>query len=260
MHSRTRLIPCLGVIALAAPLARGAHNHLTVDTTAGQCVIRAGYLAGETAYTISAGRLLKSGQIAVYNLTNKLTTGPLTGWYASNEVLLTSDFYFATGRLDNGDFGWELAAVTPVSGTPPTGSLAAWGVFDSGTGAFIPSGVSNGASRPARSFGTPPGDHNHAQGYAFSTYGVYDLTFIVWDANSVYTDSTPVTVRFNVVPPPCPTDLNGDRTINTADLTIFLARFGSSASGPANGDFNNDGVVNTADLTIFLASFGTPCP
>lgn len=62
-------------------------------------------------------------------------------------------------------------------------------------------------------------------------------------------------------PPPCPADLNGDRVINTGDLTLLLAQFGQTASPPGSGaDINGDGAVNTADLTIFLAKFGSACP
>ncbi|MFM9959211.1 MAG: GC-type dockerin domain-anchored protein [Phycisphaerales bacterium] len=64
------------------------------------------------------------------------------------------------------------------------------------------------------------------------------------------------------VPAPCPGDLTGDNAINTADLTVFLGRFGQTAtpgSPAAAADFNNDGVVNTPDLTFFLGRFGSVC-
>lgn len=59
--------------------------------------------------------------------------------------------------------------------------------------------------------------------------------------------------------PPCRADLNADGSTNTADLTMFLARFGQPATPPGSGaDFNADGVVNTPDLTVFLGDFGCP--
>jgi hypothetical protein len=53
----------------------------------------------------------------------------------------------------------------------------------------------------------------------------------------------------------CPGDLNGDDEVNTADLLILLANWGTSG----DGDINNDGTVNTSDLLILLAAWGD-CP
>ncbi len=57
--------------------------------------------------------------------------------------------------------------------------------------------------------------------------------------------------------PSCPADLNFDGEINTADLGILIAAFGTS--NPA-GDANNDGIVDTADLGILIAVFDSNCP
>ena len=63
------------------------------------------------------------------------------------------------------------------------------------------------------------------------------------------------------VPPlACPSDQNGDRVINTADLTQLLSRFGQSVIPGSTGDVDENGQVNTADLTALLAVFGTACP
>lgn len=61
-------------------------------------------------------------------------------------------------------------------------------------------------------------------------------------------------------PPPCPGDINGDRAVNTSDLTILLGSFGQSVTPGTGGDFDANGVVNTADLTSLLGAFGTVCP
>lgn len=60
--------------------------------------------------------------------------------------------------------------------------------------------------------------------------------------------------------PPCPADLNGDRAVNTADLTVLLSAFGSVVSPGTGADVNNDGAVNTADLSLMLGAFGGTCP
>lgn len=63
------------------------------------------------------------------------------------------------------------------------------------------------------------------------------------------------------VPPfPCPADLSGDRTVNTADLVQFLGVFGQRVYPGAPGDLIEDGFVGTADLAAFLGAFGVPCP
>jgi YVTN family beta-propeller protein len=62
------------------------------------------------------------------------------------------------------------------------------------------------------------------------------------------------------VPPACPGDMNGDRVVNTADLTAFLGIFGATVTPGVPGDFDGNGSVNTADLTFFLGNFGGSCP
>jgi choice-of-anchor B domain-containing protein len=60
-------------------------------------------------------------------------------------------------------------------------------------------------------------------------------------------------------PTQCVGDLNGDNTVNVADLTHFLGQFGQAGSG-LTADLNNDNAVNVSDLTIFLGRFGQSCP
>lgn len=70
-----------------------------------------------------------------------------------------------------------------------------------------------------------------------------------------------VSVRvFYAVVPPCLGDINGDGSVNTQDLTIFLANFGLTVTPGTNGDLDGNGTVNTLDLTVFLAAFGVACP
>ena len=56
--------------------------------------------------------------------------------------------------------------------------------------------------------------------------------------------------------PPCPEDINSDTMIDTADLGILIAAFGSKDS---DADINGDGIVDTADLGILIAAFGQTC-
>lgn len=82
--------------------------------------------------------------------------------------------------------------------------------------------------------------------------------------NASLTDAEVLALYQSFVPPPsCPGDINGDRVINTTDLTLLLLRFGETAapgSPAAAADLNADGVVNTSDLVLFLSRFGNACP
>lgn len=55
----------------------------------------------------------------------------------------------------------------------------------------------------------------------------------------------------------CSSDMNGDQTVNAADLAVLLGAWGPNPGNPA--DLNGDGLVNAADLAQLLGSWG-PCP
>lgn len=67
-------------------------------------------------------------------------------------------------------------------------------------------------------------------------------------------------LNFQLMPPPCPMDVNPDGAINTADLTGMLANYGDIVTPFTGGDTNGDGDVNTSDLVGLLARFGQTCP
>lgn len=54
----------------------------------------------------------------------------------------------------------------------------------------------------------------------------------------------------------CLGDTTGDGAVNSEDLNLLLAVFGTSN---ASGDLNNDGAVNSSDLNVLLANFGATC-
>ncbi|MBN8646102.1 MAG: hypothetical protein J0L61_12780 [Planctomycetes bacterium] len=83
---------------------------------------------------------------------------------------------------------------------------------------------------------------------------VYDYAISADDIASLR--ATPTAVAG---PKRCFCDLNNDGVRNTADLAVFLGRFGQPASIGSLGDINYDGVVNTGDLAIFLGRFGETC-
>ncbi len=54
----------------------------------------------------------------------------------------------------------------------------------------------------------------------------------------------------------CPGDINFDGVIDTADLGILVAEFGTMNEA---ADINGDGIVDTADLGVMVSVFGTSC-
>lgn len=58
---------------------------------------------------------------------------------------------------------------------------------------------------------------------------------------------------------PCPGDFNGDRVVNTADLSGLLGQFGRTVTPGNPGDVDGSGTINTTDLTLLLGNFGDFC-
>ncbi|MFO0839437.1 MAG: DUF839 domain-containing protein [Phycisphaerae bacterium] len=56
--------------------------------------------------------------------------------------------------------------------------------------------------------------------------------------------------------PPCPGDLNGDRTVDSGDLGILLSAWNATAAG----DLNGDAQTNQADLGVLLGAWQATCP
>ncbi len=82
---------------------------------------------------------------------------------------------------------------------------------------------------------------------------------------SQWAASSPIETADNMIVGPgtvsevgiCRADVNGDGFVDTADLGLLIAGFGSA--DPLT-DVNNDGVTDTADLGILIGEFGQNCP
>lgn len=251
---------CAGALAVGALASMSlGHNHLTVDTATGSpgdsILIKAGYYPAESQFSISGGRLLQGGQTAVYALNARLQQpGPWHDFFAGDEVLLTSDFYFFTNRLAGGDFMWEIVSVVEVDHAHS--SQMVWGQFDE-FGAFTALADSTATTRLARSFNTPGGDHNHDQAYAFQEAGLFDVTLVAWDNNNIYTDSAPLTIRFQVGTV-CEADYDHSGVVDVADLFLFLDDWfaqNGSTGGHFDPDVDHDMDVDVVDLFAFLDSW-----
>jgi hypothetical protein len=246
------------VFAIAC--AASAHNHVTVDTASGSAgdkiLLKAGYYPTESAFSISDHRLLKNGLTACYDLPDTFVSGPVVGWFGGGEVLLTSDYFFLTGRLNGGDFRWEMASVSHVLAGF---TRVVWGAFDE-FGGYSVMAASDGGTRTMRSFSTPAGDHNHDQAYGFDAAGLFDVTFVVWDASGKFVDSDPISIRFRAGPA-CPADLTADGFVEDGDFVAFAAAYnvldcadpGMPFECPA--DLNTDGFVDDADFVLFAQAY-----
>jgi hypothetical protein len=251
-----RSLPTLVMVAMAmasSDSAALAHDHISVDTVGGRIVVRAGYYGNESGFAIDpSGRLMADGRLAVFPVLDVLTSGPLEGWKAGFDILLTSDFFATTGRLNGGHFRYELASVTPLNGGPGT---LAWGEFDANWD-FQPSASSDGATRMTRSFDVGFGGHNHDQGYAFSADGLYDVSLVAWDSNGVYADAAPVTIRFQVGQASACVfaDLDCSGAVDMGDVALILLDFGPCAG--CDADLDGNGSADFGDVALALLSFG----
>jgi hypothetical protein len=69
-----------------------------------------------------------------------------------------------------------------------------------------------------------------------------------------------VTAHFSDGVSDCPEDLNGDGTIDLADLAELLGNYGDSGVDPEEGDLDGDGDVDLADLAQLISVYGQDCP
>ncbi len=90
----------------------------------------------------------------------------------------------------------------------------------------------------------PPGDLVIVNPGAYVSVGDFDLL-------------RPQGIAFAppIVPMGCPEDLDGNGSIDSADLNALLAAFGSTDGG----DIDGDGDTDSADLNLLLAAFGDDC-
>lgn len=197
-------VACLAAFA-------GAETHVAVDTTAGQpgdrIQIRAGYYPTESIpphrYTIdtTTGRLLLNGQPDVYVLSQPVYPDGTTLFYGSvdeTQLELSSNYYANTGRLDGGDFEYEITSVTALPGGGGVAG-ARFGVQAAEEGRFA---LSSAATRAARSYDVGVNNLFDDEVMLADQKGLYDVTVVAWDANGKYVDSAPLTFRIDVIPEP----------------------------------------------------------
>lgn len=84
------------------------------------------------------------------------------------------------------------------------------------------------------------------------TYGIMAEEDALWPSIN-----TGVSFTY-VAPPPCPGDLNGDRSVDLSDLALELSAYGCT-TGNCPGDLNADGRTDLSDLAVLLSDYGSTC-
>jgi hypothetical protein len=112
------------------------------------------------------------------------------------------------------------------------------------------------ANAAVSSFAAAPNDGFFSQAMYRGGFGANENWLCSWTATQAY--------GFNVPPPggcvvvlPCPSDINHDNVVNTADLLAVINTWGPCPGCPT--DLNGDGNVNTADLLAVINAWGN-CP
>ncbi|MDX9911685.1 MAG: GC-type dockerin domain-anchored protein [Phycisphaerales bacterium] len=255
----TRAIAGLIVAAFASAAIAQDHHHMTVDTFTSldgpKIKIVVGFLGGEESFSLDEnGTLLFDGTPHTYELTSVFSSGSLAGWGAVQGLTLTSDYYFATGRLVGGNFHFEITNAERLNGST---SAFALGYFPSAT-PFVDA-RSDGADRAARSYTVGNGGHQHGQFMALQNPGVYRITLAAWDSNGVYLDSDPVNFLVEVPGWTCAGDWDESGELNSSDFLAYLNDY--SAQNPA-ADLappGGDGVFNSSDFLAFLNLYAAGC-
>lgn len=198
LEKTMRTFALLTVAGLAGS-ALAHENHATIDTLAGKTLIAVGYYAGEEHFTIDGdGWLLHDDERVTRETFFVWGSGKYAGWQVGAECTLTSDFYAATGRLDGGDFWYELAGFEHV-GTPRKADIA-WAERH---GTSLENVAQFSAdTRQGRSFHVGVGGHPHGQQFMVNKPGLYQLTLVAWDANGMYADSDPMHFYVRSLPAP----------------------------------------------------------
>ncbi|MCC6359808.1 MAG: VCBS repeat-containing protein [Phycisphaerales bacterium] len=176
------------------------------------------------------------------------TFGPIirSAGPGDNTVALTVGDYDGDGLVD--------AAISTSSGILPGAAAVLRG---NGDGTFLgPVSWIVGDSPLSITTGDFDGD-----GRADLATGVYQEEVVRLMLNRT-TAATSVDVNGNGVPDECecPGDLDGNLSVDLADLSRLLSNFGTGSGAIyEQGDLDGDGDVDLADLSGLLARFGASC-
>jgi len=93
-------------------------------------------------------------------------------------------------------------------------------------------------------------------GIDIGSIGLIEISFVRITNPAGNTDS-PEIDGFADVAPKLPGDVNGDMTVDVADLLELLSLWGDARPAGWDADFNGDGAVDVSDLLTVLSNWGT---
>lgn len=163
--------------------------------------------------------------------------GENVGWINVGDGTPTNGVSYA--NLNNSDFGVNLNGSTGALTGMAWGENIGWINFNGGALAVPPN--------PARiDF-----DFCRFRGYAWGE----NIGWINLDDASDYLALTASACGTAT----CPGDINGDLSVDLADLAILLSNYGATHATYEMGDLNGDNFVDLTDLAALLANYGMTC-
>jgi hypothetical protein len=226
-----------------------SHEATSLGLDADGNVLWKGYSSSTTANKTNLFYYNRAG-----NSNTNLTQAALSRNSESDPLAVNGAGQILWAARNAADTSWEIWLSTPNRATTLTGTVDLGGfsgdpaqvqleikLINPLTGAVAQTVNTNLLSNSTYSVAVTPGlwqiriDASRFLARAFSVRRVLDAT----------------TLDFSLING----DVNGDNTVDDADLLAVLFAFGSSTNDPV--DLNGDGVVDDADLLIVLFNFGT---
>lgn len=225
-------------------------------TSNGHVIFNAGILTGGSASNVAVDLDLATNAITPIFRGGTQAAGLPSGvLYGTN---------FAGSSNPNINANGEMVVRMPLEGAVSAGvddsALYAWSA-STGVRMLLRTGSVGPTGFTLKSF-APMG--NAGQNGSGGSTGLSDSGWFVTNASDANPDTPTGTdyflmrARVFAPAPACPSDLNGDRIVDGADLGALLGAWGT-CSGSCPADLNGDGQVDGADLGVLLGAWGN-CP
>ena len=201
---------------------------------------------------------------------NFIDSGTVSGWYSvfgGSPYVTAGAAENPFGRVNLYDSVWDAAYPDLPR---PTGYNTSKGAMQNGAATAGSAAIGNGSAGASLSFCWMIGR------FAIDVTGKTDAERITMnaqfnmvgkngtaaEAGTTFTGATTPSYKVSqffafAMPLPCPSDFDGNRLVDTADIGLMLLDFGDCQS--CAGDLDGNGLVDTADISLLLMDFGA-CP